>query len=296
MELAFHLKNPEQKNMRDTFPQDLSKFYPKNCFENSFSDCQFPESYNRIYIGNEFCLHRIPVLNQLKEFCRFARDRKLKITLLTPVMTDKGLEKTAPLFDYLAKDCSKAEVVVNDWGLLLFLKKNYPKFVLGAGRLLNKGFKDPRLKKQDNVFTSQNNFLRDSTFQNHGFQEKIIKLGISCLEQDLLPYSDSTQLTELKNNPNLKYSFYFPFGYITTGRTCLTATLNQSANQRFIPPAKCSGPCNERSFQLESKDFSFRIFQNGNTLFYLYKLSVLNSLIENAKYKKIRLVYQGFIM
>lgn len=49
-----------------------------------------------------------------------------------------------PLFDYLNTCHSSAEVVFNDWGVMGLLKANYPVLKLSAGRLLNKGFKDPR--------------------------------------------------------------------------------------------------------------------------------------------------------
>lgn len=242
--------------------------------------------FQRIYIGDEFCSNRLPSLTEMKHFSQFAQERNLGITLLTPVLTDDGIEKCSPLFDYLKKRHSEAEVVVNDLGVLFYLKREYPQFYLSAGRLFNKGVKDPRLPDSREA----KELLSDSTFDQPCFQEKMAELSVTRLERDIMPYSNGIGKTP---DFGLKTSVYFPFGYVTTGRICWTASFRQPSEQRFVPPGVCSMPCNTMTLKLEDRRFYLPVIQNGNTLFYVYTRAMLSSLMEEAEHKDLRLVWQG---
>ena len=103
----------------------------------------------RLYVGDEFCPSRLPTLKELKSFLAFAHDSELGFTLLTPFFTDKDLEKHERLFDCLVQEdpvpeMGPVEIVVNDLGLMQYLGSKTPFLSLAAGRLLNRGFKDPR--------------------------------------------------------------------------------------------------------------------------------------------------------
>lgn len=282
MKIALHLRNPDHKEQTEKFPEHLSIFYDKVLFstENWSSD--------RIYVGDEFCPSRLPLMKELKLFCQSAKEKDLNLTLLTPVLTDHGLDKFSPLFEYLHENHTEAEVVVNDLGVLLFLKKKYPRLRLGAGRLFNKGFKDPRLPDTKTP-SKVSGLLNDSTFDHAEFQEMMTELSVARLERDLLPYGNIPDALS-----GFGTSVYFPFGYVTTGRVCWPASFKQGAKQKFMPAKKCSCPCNAMTLELRNDSFSFKIIQSGNTIFYLYPSSKLDSLIKKAEHENLRLVYQGF--
>ena len=98
---------------------------------------------------------RLPAPKELARFCRFSTERNVGLTLFMPVLTDAGLDHCAALFERLAKRYPEAEVVANDIGTILFLRKHHPGFLLSMGRLFNKGFKDPRLSLKDMDVTSE---------------------------------------------------------------------------------------------------------------------------------------------
>jgi len=290
MEIALHLRNPEPLEHSDKYPEHW-----RTLREWSFPSETSCPPFERIYIGDEFCPNRLPQLIKLKHFCRVAREKRLGMTLLTPVLTDGQLEKYSPLFEYLEQNRPETEVVVNDLGVLFFLKKKHPLLRLAAGRLLNKGFKDPRLKEPDEMASlsqEAREVLDDCTFDHAEFQELMLTLSVARLERDLPPYSDNA----LNITAGLKTSVYFPFGYVTTGRVCLTAALRQASKERFIPVDNCSRPCDDVAFNLEHRSFSFQIIQNGNTVFYRYPSSMMTFLIKTAEANNIRLVYQGFVI
>ena len=292
MELSWHMTKNFDQNFPDGSVQDLSAIYG----EISLKDLYLEEalsSPDRIYVGDEFCPTRLPDPPELSRFCESADRKNLPLTLLTPVLTDQGIEHCSPLFDRLNQWNPEAEVVVNDIGVLFFLKKNYPEFQLSMGRLFNKGFKDPRLKIRDLPSSKgMESILNDCSFDHQNFQALAENLGVHRLEQDLMPYADPgfTSLSRLKT------TVYFPFGYVTTGRVCFTAGLNQKPDNRFRLAGKCSSPCTTQSLSLKHPSLAFKLFQKGNTIFYLYTLPMLRSLFKNARHQELRLVYQGGLL
>jgi hypothetical protein len=223
-----------------------------------------------------------------------AHRMELGLTLLTPVMTDKEIQHTAPLFRHLSAHCPDTEVVCNDWGLMLFLRARYPALALSAGRILNKGFKDPRLMEAQfsGEETSEHlkTLLNWSTFEGGWIQDQLGEMGIGRCEQDLLPYQDKP----ITGNGRFAASVYLPFGYVTFGRICWAASFDQTASERFMPPRHCGKPCRHIRFELKDKSFRFRLFQLGNTIFYLYPARQLENLLQTAQAGELRLVYQGF--
>jgi hypothetical protein len=289
MEVAWHIK----KDDLNDFPDGLLK---KLSVVNGESDALDPQlesvlsKPDRIYIGDEFCLTRMPDIKGLDEFILFADKKDLSLTLLTPVLTDQGIGQCAALFDRLYQWNSSAEVVVNDLGVLFFLKKNYPGFQLSMGRLFNKGFKDPRLENKDCKASGlMAGLLNDCSFNHENIQVLAQGLGVKGFEQDLLPYADPAGV----GTSRLKTAVYLPFGYVTTGRACFTAGLNQNSDTRFSLNGHCSSPCERHCLELKSPNLAFKLFQNGNTIFYLYTLSMIRALLEKARQQKFRLVYQG---
>ncbi|MBU1340229.1 MAG: hypothetical protein KKE44_04995 [Proteobacteria bacterium] len=289
MEVAWHMTKGFPQEFPDGVLRELGTAYgildsSEPCLEAVLS------KPDRIYVGDEFCPARMPDLHGLSRFIRFADKKELPLTLLTPVLTDPGIEHLIPLFDRVSRWNPASEVVINDLGVLFFLKKRYPDFQLSMGRLFNKGFKDPRLDlNKSRVSEKINGFLNDCSFNRENIQILAEGLGIKRVEQDLLPYADPASV----GMSRLKTAVYLPFGYVTTGRVCFTAGLNPHTDNRFSLGAACSSPCAVHRMELKHPDLVFKLFQNGNTIFYLYTLTMIRFLLENARQKGFRLIFQG---
>lgn len=290
-----HLRNPGQAAILDTFPADLKSL----CNADSGSDKGLSAagflSVSRIYIGDEFCPHRLPDVHALNCFFDVARETQSKLTLLTPFFTDKELERYEIIFDSLGHCPVEIEVVANDLGFIHHMKGRYPRLPLAVGRLLNRGFKDPRLP--DTVIDQQapeheRRFLRECTFHQPEFQSLINGLGICRVERDLLPYENGDACSV----PGLPTSLYFPYGYFTTGRVCWISALNQPLHRRFALRTECAQPCSDVGFVSRDNGSLFRLGQNGNTFFYRYTSSQLCLLLRSARLEGLRLVYQGFAL
>ena len=295
MELACHIRNLNQLDRLAKVAEHLKTFYPPDgpgpepCWPQSLTT-----ACNRIYVGDEFCVARMPTLLELQRLWAMTVKTGHDLTLLTPVMTDKNIEAVAPLFGYLDENLPATEVVFNDWGVMAYVSRHFSSLKLSAGRLLNKGFKDPRLKPppplEDYAHPSHDMLLNWSTYDGPWIREQLLTMNIDRCEQDLLPYRTDPAV----GGDGLAVSVYFPFGYVTSGRICWTASFDQPAGKRFMPTDRCSRPCGELMLELKSTQFAFRIFQSGNTIFFLYPGDRLESLLQTPGTRGLRLVYQGF--
>jgi hypothetical protein len=292
MEISVHIRYSGQLDQLDRIPEQILDLYVGLDLEEQDWAGSIPDQVRRIYVGDEFCVHRLPDLARLEDVCSVAAEKGLDVTLLSPPVTDDGLERCTPLLRFLEKEAPGSEVVVNDWGLLHLLDEKHPSLSVAAGRLLNKGFKDPRLADADRVAQISEDaeeLLKGCTFDSPKFQDKIRDFRVRRLERDLLPFGDP----RMGNLNGFETSVYFPFGYVSTGRVCWIASFKGPAGRKFSPLEACCGPCDGLLLELGGPDLGFRLFQGGNAVFYLYPLSVLGSLLGDRNHEGVRLVYQG---
>jgi hypothetical protein len=289
MKLAVHLRKIPENNELPDIPDHLRATYAEEGIDFQFV-CGQIKRVERIYVGDEFCPLRLPSPKELARFCRFSAESNIGLTLLMPVLTDSGLDQSAALFDGLAKKYPETEIVANDIGTILFLQKNHPGFCISIGRLFNKGFKDPRLSPKDIEGTPElNPFLSESTFDQPAFGAVMALLKVKGLERDLLPHGKGVP----KSSAAYPTAYYFPFGYVTTGRVCRTATFAKKREGDFAMVGNCAKPCNALSFRLKNDAVSPGLIQAGNTVFYLYPPEKLMGLLETATTENYRLIYQG---
>jgi len=295
MELAVHLRDPAQVQALSDLPGHLSILYGEEAFKGLDWCSRVDQSFWRLYIGDEFCIHRLPNPAEFDTLCQLAKGENRGLTFLTPPLTDDGIDRCDPLFDILKDMDLGTEVVVNDWGVLLFLKEKYPSFQLSVGRLLNKGFKDPRLTSLDEALTlsaETAELFNTCTFDSVEFPAQMRQLNIKRLERDLLPFGES----EIKRHGELQTSVYFPFGYITTGRVCWMSSFHAVPGRKFSISNGCRRTCQKISLKLNHAKTDLHLYQTGNTIFYLYAPSKLAALVKQAETQKLRLVYQGLMV
>jgi len=295
MELAFHLRDPAQVKASNDLNGNLSILYGEKAVKGLYWSERHDQESLRLYIGDEFCIHRLPDPAEFDTLCQLAKGENRALTFLTPPLTDDGIDRCGPLFDILKGMDRRTEVVVNDWGVLLFLKEKYPSFQLSVGRLLNKGFKDPRLMNSDEALTlsaETAELFNTCTFDSVEFPEKMRQLNITRVERDLLPFGEP----EIECHGELQSSVYFPFGYITTGRVCWMSSFHTVAGKKFSISNGCRQTCQKISLKLNHAKTDLQLIQTGNTIFYLYAPSKLAALVKQAETQKLRLVYQGLIV
>lgn len=253
-------------------------------------------SFTRCAYGNEFCEHLIPSPRQLETVLAVAGDREMGLTLLTPYVSDAGIELLKPLFEVLSED-GASEVVFNDWGVLNLLRREFPRLKPVQGRLMNKSLRDPRVT---GVYAASDApapalvSLRRSNLDCMSYTGFLAGLGVDSVELDNLPQGVDLSFAE----NGVKASAYVPFGFISTSRICMAAGIHYDKRDKFQPGAPCHHECQTHLLEYAYTNTPFgnrdqKFYLNGNSYFYAHTEAMLRSLFEQSLSGLIdRIVFQ----
>lgn len=215
------------------------------------SDCR------RVYIGHETCEKRLPSFYEIKPILILLRERGIKLTLLIPFLTEKGLSNAKNLIDKLIKEVSELEVATSDWGLLHWVSVNQIAKPL-AGRLLLGQKTDPRLS-QFSFSDDIKLHLSSCTLLKKEVIQYLNQLGVDRFE-----ISDSLFNLHLPDVSKSRFSLHIPYIPIAVMRWCIGKELNFN----FINE-NCSSELCKDSFQhWETKVDRYNYFRIDNALFY----------------------------
>jgi hypothetical protein len=230
--------------------------------------------FTRIYIGNEFCQKLIPAVSQLQRFLSFCDAEGLALSLLTPYVTDEGLQGLRPLLERLACGGCEAEVVVNDWGVLRLVQRDYPTLRVVLGRLMHRTLRDPRITGVLAQIVPQE--IKEALSEIPSLTVPTIvrllqRYHISLIECDITPQGINFPATS--PNSTVGVVVHLPYGFTTTGRSCLIGSLRLPRQQKFAPGHPCALECREwlaivryhKNFGAAQVDRD--LYQLGNTLF-----------------------------
>ncbi len=255
-----------------------------------------PVSFTRCAYGNEFCEHLIPSPWQLEAVLTAASEREMSLTLLTPYVSDAGIQLLKPLFEMLSENV-ESEVVFNDWGVLNLLRREFPHVKPVQGRLMNKSLRDPRVT---GVYAASEApaqalvSLRRSNLDCASYTGFLSGLGVQSVELDNL--LQGVDLSFAENG--VKASAYVPFGFISTSRICMAAGIHYDKRDKFQPGAPCHHECQTHLLEyaytntpFENRDQKF--YLKGNSYFYVHTEAMLRSLFEQSRSGLIdRIVFQ----
>lgn len=222
------------------------------------------DEFHRLYFGVEFCERLLPTPAQLTKAINFALKNEKGFTLVTPYVTDRGLNKVEKLLVLLSEANPESELVFNDWGVYhLMREKGFPiKPVLG--RLLNKMKRGPRIVPvHDMIPKSSTDYFMTPGCSIPAVQHFLLDKGIERVEFDnLLQGLNLKGITE-----NLHLSLYLPFAYVTTTRFCFMAS-SQETDDFTIGVLPCKKECQDYAFTLHNPVMTTPLIRRGNTLFF----------------------------
>jgi hypothetical protein len=255
-------------------------------------------SFTRCAFGNEFCEHLLPSRDTLAAAMAAASARALQFTLLTPYVSNTGINELRALF---AAAADGTEVVFNDWGVLNLLRREFPRLVPVQGRLLNKSLRDPRVmgmyaetQAATGAAMATLDALQRSNLDCASYTGLLERLGVAGVEMDNLPQGASY------DSP-LPLAVYLPFGFISTSRVCMAAGLHYRKSDKFQPGAPCRHQCQTHLVDYTYTNSPFvnrdqKFYLKGNTYFYTHTEHMLESLLEQAAAGRVaRLVFQPLL-
>lgn len=263
--------------------------------------------YNRLYFGNEFCEKLSPHLNELKQVIRYCDKNKLNFSLVTPYVTNTGLENLEKLFLWLQNNKINCEVIINDYGVLNLINEKYQILLPVLGRLLTKQKRDPRIlrliesePKKCNLFKNNNvyyiilpkkipaaliSYFKETNINVPIIQSFLSRCRIKRVEIDNL--LQGINLGIPKNS--LSVSLYVPYGYITTTRLC-SANPFRNAKRFSCRISFCRKECGGYILELRSQYMPIIIYKKGNTMFFKNKKVLIQKELTEKGIN--RLVYQ----
>jgi len=224
------------------------------------------EGFARIYFGAEFCERLIPSPDELSQVAAFVQEQGLALTLMTPYVTDPGLDRLVRLFDAARETGMPIEVVFNDWGVLDLLEKEYSEFVPIMGRLLNKTKRGPRII---NIIDKMPGTCRKY------YESSVLSVGAACgflKNHQVYRVECDNQLQGLNlenTDSEIMKSLYIPYVFVSTTRFCLTAGCDDPERTDYVGVDTCSRQCRDYMFQLDSQVMRVPLLRKGNAMFYV---------------------------
>ncbi|MZP28910.1 hypothetical protein GTO91_04200 [Heliobacterium undosum] len=248
--------------------------------------------FGRLYFGSEVCEKALPSPDLLRAAVEAASAAAMDFSLITPYVTEPGLERTLLLLEELKILRPNCEVIVNDWGTLHLLFCQYPHFTPVLGRLMNKLVRDPRMPLSSPITAD----FRRCGLAAPPMQSLLRRYGVRRIEVDLLPQGFDEQM----GHWGYALSMYIPFGCIATGRICLFESLGKQKDEKFqASPSPCPRHC--QNYWMELYDISHQVpiserwvlIQKGNSVFYRQEAPLIREGLEQALATGIdRIVFQ----
>lgn len=228
----------------------------------------------RIYFGTETCEHLLPSLDEVRKAYQISHEKEYGFTFVSPYGGPKLMNKIKPVFDFLS-DKQDVEVVVNDYGVLHILISEYQMLKPVIGRLLNKMKRDPRfsvsgydiaqanLKNKAKVEKNQIGALQNSSYENELLQNLLKNRGISRIGVDSVPQGFNKKALKKWKFP---LDLYWPWTYITSGRSCAVAAYTDSSMEFHINEKLCQKQCKLYGFTFDSDKKMKPTLQRGNAI------------------------------
>lgn len=219
-----------------------------------------PGPLKAIYFGSEFCETLLPDPDHAERLCDCADEAGIEAVLLTPVVTWHGLGAVDQLLGKLTGKGRRPAVAFNDWGVLDLLRTSYPGLPRRAGRLINRGLRDPRLIEK---MTAPDAVLAD---RGARLRRMLLEMGVCAVETD--PDLEGTFLGE--QVAGLQRVLYLPYVFTATGRNCLVKAAAAEPERCFTKglASPCSGSCLDQWYGIDRKDTAVPLWRAGNTIFY----------------------------
>ncbi|HWR98338.1 MAG TPA: hypothetical protein VN317_07925 [Candidatus Methanoperedens sp.] len=214
------------------------------------------ETYDRFYLGSEFCVSRLPGERGLHEAVAAAFRRGMGFSLVTPFLDEPGLERALALVRALPDD-PRIEVVANDLGLIVALRDAGWAGALVAGRLLTRQRRGPGVESFGAVPAAAAAALRASALDSPAFVGLLVSLyGVRRFELDDLVQGISVPPLPAR----VRLSLYRPWLLVTATRNCPWVF-----DGRTWEREGCARPCRGRLLRLtpEAPDPAALLFLGG---------------------------------
>ncbi|MFA7280620.1 MAG: hypothetical protein WC100_11030 [Sterolibacterium sp.] len=232
-----------------------------------------------IYFGSEFCADLLPGKAEVKRLCGHARDVGVAAVLLTPIASPGGFARIGKLLAGVAQMEEAPAVVFNDWGVGNLLRESFPHLQRRAGRLMNRGLRDPRLMEQMPENPKPAAALEGDRGQR--LRALLAGFGVTALETD----SDIDGNYLGNGTEGLQRVLYLPYAFAASSRNCLVKAEEAGSEDECFTKGlelSCKGSCRGRWHRVDRSDTQLPLWRAGNTVFFEVPQYRVETLIRHA--------------
>ncbi len=220
------------------------------------------DAVSRLYFGQEFCEHLVPDPETVVQALFMARQMGWDFTYVTGNAVDFTLDRIAANIEALnaASGGDHAiEVVVNDWGVLRRLRKQYPTVKPVLGRLLTKQKRLGRFPEHmptpnmeeidadaDAILRNQMRAWQALNLTVQSWRRLLHQQGIERIDLDMVPQG----VDLMPETWGFAFGAYYPWSYLTAARNCPTAGLADPVRHHVPLDTPCPRLCRRANANL----------------------------------------------
>ena len=202
------------------------------------------ENCQRLYFGHETCEKLLPQADALDDLLEIAEKHQLKLTFVTPFLTEKGIERVLLFLCQLKTyRLTGFEIVTPDWGLIHWVTANYEPGKLAVSRFLTGQQVDFRMmddgnKSKDEIVCMEGIYYKLTSKQMSSMMANHFSSGTLLKEKTMEMFcrsgvtrfelSNVFQPMTLPENKQYHYSLHVPYVPLTIFRAC---PVNMDFNQ-----------------------------------------------------------------
>jgi len=240
-----------------------------------------------IYFGSDTCEHLLPYFRHVTEVMEHCQRYKLHFVFVFPPISATYSKHAHELLSFL--DGHKAEVVINDYGMLASAS-SYKQLKVSLGRLLNRVQRNAFVDNlHPNELTAEQ--LENQRQANHQLELAIPEvrsylksLNVGRFSIENMQY-DASFLDEA---PRMNVDVYYPYLYLSSSRACDTAGVVDNAYAHF-PQKECARHCEKVSIDFD-EGWIFGIIHRNNAFYRIEKSIKITETI--FKKSRNRLIYE----
>jgi hypothetical protein len=253
-----------------------------------------------IYYGQETCENLIPTLKHVQQAVEFCKQHEYNFSLVTPYVSPKGMDRLRKLFEYLNAEEPGTEVVINDFGVMHLLNKEYSNLKPVLGRLLIKMKRDPRfsvsgfeianveIKNLKRVEENQREALQGASLELPVYQEFLKSKDVQRVSLDTLSQGMNQKALKKWGFP---VDLYWPWTYVTSSRSCAIAAHTQIRKEFHPTDEPCQYQCEKYEFTFTSDKKMFTSIFRGNSVW----MNSRHLLKDYVELEIDRLIYEPYI-
>ena len=228
-----------------------------------------------LYFGSEFCADLLPGRAEVQRYCTRARSLEVEAVLLTPIAAPGALARIEKLLASVAQIDPAPAVVFNDWGVANLLRDVFPHLERRAGRLMNRGLRDPRLMENPSTSSAA------AGDRGRRLRSLLAGFGVTALETDA--DIEGTFLGD--GAEGLQRVLYLPYAFAASSRNCLikaegAPSIDECFTKSLALP--CKGACRGHWHRVDRPDTGLPLWRAGNTVFFEVPQHRVEALVQQA--------------